>query len=257
MKAEKLAAADRDRLRTLLDEQSPRDALACYYALYHPAARTSLYVIAPPPGRPEAFLVRAQTGQDLFRPLITLRAPGSAPAALLLQAALAPGESGYFSLPTPLGSLLPSTLEIQQRSTLQIFMLEARSFQPVVNIFVTRSKSPDGLTRYEVRQAGRLLAAAGLNWRSRRFAEIFVHTEPETRERGYGRSVVSGLCAELLSEGLTPLYHVEPDNEASLRLATGLGFRDSREREFACVASRPSAAPAPSDPSADRVEAHD
>ena len=66
------------------------------------------------------------------------------PAALLLQAALAPGESGYFSLPTPLGSLLPSTLEIQQRSTLQIFMLEARSFQPVVNIFVTRSKSPDG-----------------------------------------------------------------------------------------------------------------
>jgi RimJ/RimL family protein N-acetyltransferase len=249
-----LAGGERDRLRVLLDEQSPRDALACYYALYHPAARTSLYVVATPPSRPEAFLVRARTGQDLFRPLITLRSPGTAPASLLLQAALAPGENAYFSLPAPLGSLLASTLEIHERSTLEIHILEARHFQPVVNIFVTHSKSPDGLTRYEVRQSGRLLAAAGLNWRSRRFAEIFVHTEPETRERGYGRSVVSGLCAELLSEGLTPLYHVEPDNEASLRLAQGLGFIDTGEREFACVASRPVAAP--SSPPPKQEEAH-
>ncbi|MGA2110761.1 MAG: GNAT family N-acetyltransferase [Anaerolineales bacterium] len=257
MKVEKLAAADRDRLRTLLDEQSPRDALACYYALYHPAARTGLYIISDPPGRPEALLVKARTGQDLFRPLISLRAPGPVPASSLLQAALAAGESAYFSMPASLTSLLPATLEIQQRSTLQIFQLEARSFQPVVNIFVTRSKSPDGLTRYEVRQAGRLLAAAGLNWRSRRFAEVFVHTEPETRERGYGRSVVSGLCAELLSEGLTPLYHVEPDNEASVRLAQGVGFRDSGEREFACVACRASAAPTATGSPSQREEALD
>jgi ribosomal protein S18 acetylase RimI-like enzyme len=255
MKVEKLALGERERLRTLLDEQSPRDALACYYTLYHPAARTSLYVVAEPPARPEAFLVRARTGQDLFRPLITLRAPGMALASLLLQAALAPGESGYITLPAPLGSLVASALVIHERSTLQIYLLEARLFQPVVNIFVTRSKSPDGLPRYEVRQSGRLLAAAGLNWRSRRFAEIFVHTDPETRDRGYGRSVVSGLCAELLSEGLTPLYHVEPDNEASLRLAQGLGFRDSGEREFACVASRPAPAQAPSDSPSSMEEA--
>jgi len=257
MKVEKLAPADRDRLRMLLDEQSPRDALACYYALYHPPARTSLYVIADPPGRAEAFLVKARTGRDLFQPLISLRAPGPVPASALLQAALAPGESAYLSLPASLASLLPSTLEIQGRSTLQIFLLPARAFQPVVNIFVTRSKSPDGSTRYEVRQGDRLLASAGLNWRSRRFAEIFVHTEPETRERGYGRSVVSGLCAELLSEGLTPLYHVEADNEASVHLALGLGFRDSGERELACVVSRGPGAQTTSGLPSQREEARD
>jgi predicted GNAT family acetyltransferase len=86
---------------------------------------------------------------------------------------------------------------------------------------------------------------------------MFVHTEPETRERGYGRSVVSGLCAELLSEGLTPLYHVEPDNEASVRLAQGLGFRDSGEREFACVASRAPATPTAAGSPSHREEALD
>ena len=42
MKIVPLAEGERHRLRSLLDEHQPGDALACYYALHHPAARTRI-----------------------------------------------------------------------------------------------------------------------------------------------------------------------------------------------------------------------
>jgi predicted GNAT family acetyltransferase len=73
---------------------------------------------------------------------------------------------------------------------------------------------------------------AGTNWRSPAFAEIFVYVHPRGRGRGWGRSVVSACTAALLADRIRPLYLVEPDNDASLRIATGLGYVDTGHRLF-------------------------
>ncbi len=107
----------------------------------------------------------------------------------------------------------------------------------MVNILVNRAPSPDGLPRYEIRNEERLLAAAGVNWQSSAWAEIFVQTDPAVRERGYGKSVCAALCRDLVERKKEVLYAVEEDNSISLRLAQGLGFEDTGEREILFVGS--------------------
>jgi predicted GNAT family acetyltransferase len=109
--------------------------------------------------------------------------------------------------------------------------------EPLLNILVQRTVSPGGLPRYEIRRDDRLLAAAGVNWQSSEWAEIFVQTDPEVRERGYGKSVCAALCRHLLEEKKEILYAVEEKNTASVRLARGLGFEDTGEREILCSGS--------------------
>jgi predicted GNAT family acetyltransferase len=115
--------------------------------------------------------------------------------------------------------------------------LNPARFEPVVNIFVLRAAAPDGLPRFEIRQGDQLVAAAGVNWQSPDWAEIFVHTDPAGRERGYGKSVCAALCARLLEERRSVLYAVEEDNLPSLRLAQSAGFEDTGERETLCAAA--------------------
>ncbi len=229
-----LAEAERSRVRRLLDEHEPGDALACYYALHHPSSRTRISAALSPQGALLAFLVRAQTGHDLFRPLITGRAPDFPTLAELARAALAPGQPVYFSMPLVQASWARALIDSATQSILHLHILRRESFSPVINVLVTRNPSPDGLPRYEIRQGERVLAAAGLNWRSPFFAEIFVHTDEAVRERGHGRSVVAALCQELLEAGCTPLYAADQANPASLRLAASVGFADCGQREFVC-----------------------
>ena len=67
----------RASLRPLLDENSVADALASYYALYHPPDRAEVVIHPTDSNQADGFLVRARTGLDLFRPLATFRAPDS------------------------------------------------------------------------------------------------------------------------------------------------------------------------------------
>jgi RimJ/RimL family protein N-acetyltransferase len=231
-----LRAEDRGELRSLLDSRRAADAQAAYYALHHPAARVRMWVYANG-GRREGFLVRAQTGRDLFRPLVILRAPHAGAAELLLRAAL-PTGSAFLVLLTEQSADWPLPLRLDEppiRS--RLLELNAARFEPIVNIFVVRSPSPDGLPRFEIRQGERLLAAAGVNWQSPEWAEVFVQTEPEVQNRGYGKSVVAALCRELLEGRRRVLYAVEESNNASRHLAEGLGFADTGEREQMCAAS--------------------
>ncbi|MCX6025991.1 MAG: GNAT family N-acetyltransferase [Chloroflexi bacterium] len=235
MKIVALAADERTRLLRLLDERDVGDALACYYALHHAASRVQLSGALSPEGGLLGFLARAQTGQDLFRPLVTGRAPDFPTLTALVQAALAPGQPLYISLPMVNASWARALVDWATQTRLRLYVLRRESFSPVVNILVTRSTSPDGLPRYEIRLGERLLAAAGLNWRSPAFAEVFVHTDPALRERGHGRSVVAALCQELLEAGCTPLYAADETSPASQRLAESVGFSDSGQREFVCT----------------------
>ncbi len=232
-----LPSEERGSLRSLLDSRRAGDAMALYYALLHPAGKIRLWVHRSMSGRTDGFLVRAQTGQDLFRPLITLRAPDSSSAAELLGAAFPPPQAAILSIPEPLGLWVLPLLSVESIQQILVFRLNPAKLEPVVNIFVVQTVAPGGLPRFEIRRDDRLLAAAGVNWQSSDWAEIFVQTDPDMRERGYGKSVCAALCRRLLEEKREILYAVEEKNTASVRLARSLGFEDTGEREILCSGS--------------------
>ncbi len=247
MSVEPLPPDARTNLRVLLDPRRAGDAMAAYYALFHPAAKTKVWVHRSIAGRLDGFLLRAQTGLDLFRPLVTLRAPDASAAAGLLQAAFPSPQAAMFSFPEPLGLWVLPLLAIESSMLLHMLRLNPARLEPLINILVQHTVSPGGLPRYEIRNESRLLAAAGVNWQSPEWAEIFVQTDPDVRERGYGRSVCAALCRHLLEEKKSVLYAVEEKNAASMRLADGIGFEDTGEREILCSGSVLPASPAAGD----------
>jgi hypothetical protein len=244
MSIELLPPGERDSLRTLLEGYRPGDAMVSYYALEYAPSKTKIWIHRSPQARKDGFLIRAQTGQDLFRPWVSLRAPGAASAAELLQAAFPSPAPAIFSIPEPLGLWVLPLLKADLPTRLLLYRLNPARLEPVLNILVRRASSPDGLPRYEIRNGDQLLASAGVNWQSSTWAEIFVQTEAAVRERGYGKSVCAALCRELLERKRDILFAVEEDNLPSVRLAQGLGFEDTGERELLFAGSaNPSPAP--------------
>jgi GNAT superfamily N-acetyltransferase len=231
-------AVQRNTVRRLLDERSTVDALAAYYAFHHDPERTDLFAHTDAVSqRPDGFLVRARTGQDLFRPLVTFRAPTAEVAGELFRAGLNAGRPYYFTIPFELAGYVHSHLAVVEPVVYHVYRLDRSRFEPIINVFVTSSRGADGWPRYEIRQVDRLLASAGVNWRSPRFAELYVHVDPAARGRGYGKSVVARAAADLLEANVTPLYVAAEDNTASLRTAEAVGFSDTGLREYVCEAA--------------------
>ncbi|MBI4770027.1 MAG: GNAT family N-acetyltransferase [Chloroflexi bacterium] len=206
----------REAARQCLNLHSPADALAGYYALHYDPGRTE--IVAGEAG----FLLRARTGADLFRPLMTYRAMDEAAASGLFQRGLRPGQPVIFAVPEALAGWINKHLQVADAAMVCIYELSPADYQPLINVLVTGSR-----------------AAAGLNWRSPDFAEVYVHTEPAVRGRGWGRSVVSALAGVLLRERVRLLYVVEEANSASIRLAEAVGFRDTGLRQFTGQAMLP------------------
>lgn len=225
---------ERRAIQRLLDQRHAADAMAVYYALYHPDDRTRLVVHKDVAGKVDAYAAVCRTGIDLFRPLLTMRLNEGDPdgAAQLIHNALPPGADLFIHSPLAYRPLIAALFDIRMEQQLRLFELTATYFQPVVNVLVMRSNTPDGLPRYIIRpnnagSDGEIGASASLNWQSPHYAEITVYTNPQYRNRGWGRSVVSALASDLLESGRTPLYEVSPQNEASLNLARALGFTDT------------------------------
>ncbi len=238
----------RRAIRHLLREREPADAMAAYYALYHPDERTTL-VTPPLPAEQRAggYVALSRTGIDLFRPLVTMRLPtdhdpaATDAAAALLRQALAPGQPVIISAPDRYLPLLRALCDIQSEERLRLYALDGRRFEPIINVLVTRSEGPGGLARFTIRssQTGteEVAATASLNWQSPHFAEIAVSTRPQFRRQGWGRSVVAALCQYVLDSGRAPLYVVSEENAASIQLAEGVGFSDTGAREAFLQAS--------------------
>jgi ribosomal protein S18 acetylase RimI-like enzyme len=239
------ASLERQRavVRPLLDEASPADALAYYYALHHSPERTELFVVpeaaetyaAPATG----FLVRARTGMDLFRPLVTLRAPNAAGAQKLLTRGLLPGRPVYLTVPESHAGWVNQSLTITDAELHDILRYDPVRYQPEINVLVVTHTSIDGLPRCEIRAGERAGAVAGINWQSPRFAEVYVYTEPAVRGRGWGKAVVRALVGHILKAGRTPLYVVAQSNEYSIRLAEAVGFVPTGHREYVGQGVRP------------------
>jgi ribosomal protein S18 acetylase RimI-like enzyme len=223
----------RARVRPLLDEFSPADALAVYYALHHPPDRTELYV-TPAGGGAEAdgFLARARTGMDLFRPLVTLRARNAAAVEDLVRQGLPLQRPVYLTVPENLAMWISRYLTVAEPELHRVYRYDARRYAPEINVLVMTSAGADGLPRCEIRAGDRAGAVAGINWQSPRFAEVYVYTDAAVRGRGWGKAVVRTLSGMILKSGRTPLYVVAENNEYSIRLAEAVGYVDTGQREY-------------------------
>ena len=222
----------RRAVRPMLSPSDPVDALASYYVLWHDPRRTQLAIHHDATCRVDGFIAVCQTGADLFRPLVTLRAPNAQVMSELVSDSLAPNRPYQIIVPVTLAAAVREHMDIHRSRLLHLFKLDPSRFQPVINVLVQRVDSPDGSPRFQIESQGQLAAMAGTNWRSPSFAEVFVYVHPSGRGRGWGRSVVSACTAALLEERLRPLYLVEPDNDASIRIAEGLGYADTGIQQF-------------------------
>jgi len=236
----------------------PEDALTAYYALYHDPRRTQLtlhrrpsspeHILSPStlPGinpvkgqsrRADGFVAVCQTGHDLFRPLVVIRAPDDDAVGDLLRRALSPGRPYYLIAPLDLTEALERFLDMPEPRVNRIYRVDAARFRLAhtaeINVLVQERRGPDGQPRWEIHSGDKVAAAAGANWRSPFCAEVYVYTEPEFQRRGWGRAVVQAATAGLLREGLLPLYMVEEANLPSIRLVEAAGYADTGRREIA------------------------
>lgn len=227
----------RQSIRPLLDEHHPRDAMAAYFAFYHPDAKTNLIVYPDAAALPTGYLAVSRTGMDLFRPLVTFRFPPQdlEGGVSLLYQALIPETAVFVDTPEADYPLIRAFFDIQVEERLHLFVLDPARFQPIINVLVTQVSSPDTLPRFVVRseaERGDVVASAHLNWQSPHFAEIAVNTLPQYRRQGWGRSVVAAMIQHLLRNGRMPLYVAAAENTASIHLAESVGFVDTGIRTF-------------------------
>lgn len=222
----------RAQARRLLDERAPADALAVYYALYADPATTALFIHTAPDGAPHGLLVRARTGMDLFRPLVTVRAVNEAAFAALCRAGLPARRPVYLTVPESHAGWANKHLQMSDMALYDIYALTAANHRPVLNVLTRLGRDAQGRPRAEIRAGDHVGAVAGVNWLSPRFAEVFVQVHPAAQGRGWGKSVVSAVCAHVLAEGRTPLYVVAEQNTASQALAASVGFERTGQREY-------------------------
>lgn len=204
--------------------------MTAYYALWHDARRVKLTLHRGPSGRTDGFVAICQTGRDLFVPLVVLRAlPDD--VGDLLQRALTHGRP-YTVVTLPrLQGAIEAALTLSSRQSNAVYELEAEAHRSVINVMV---QPGSGAFRHEIRVQDQVVAAAGVNWHTDRFADMYVYTDPEVRGRGWGKAVGAACVQDILSAKLLPLYTVGEDNAPSQRLAESLGFRDRGAREFEC-----------------------
>jgi len=235
----------RTAIRPLLAPSAPEDALTAYYALFHDRRRTQLTLHRPPggdarpeqSGRADGFVAVCQTGRDLFRPLVVIRAPNDDAVGDLLRRALVPGRPYYLIAPLDLVEAVEQFLDMPEPAVNRIYRVDAVRFHMAhsaeINVLVRETRGPDGQPRWQIQSGGKVAAAAGTNWRSPFCAEVYVYTAPEFQRRGWGQAVVKAATAALLREGLLPLYMVEESNLPSILLAEAVGYADTGRREVA------------------------
>jgi GNAT superfamily N-acetyltransferase len=235
-------------VRSLLREREPVDAVEAYYALHHGVDRTTLHLYPPGADRVRGYACISRTGMDLFRPLVTMRLPSDdGPDAIdleasrrLLEEAIPADMPVILSGPASYASLLRALFTIHREDELTLFVLDRGRFEPIINVLLTRTTDYNNLPRFVIQRsvseeataASRVMAAAGLNWQSPHFAEIYVYTMTTHRRQGLGRSVVAAAVQHVLESGRIPLYVTSSSNLASIQLAEATGFVDLGIRRF-------------------------
>ena len=214
----------------LLSPTSPKDALTAYYTLYH--KRTRLFTCGQEVV--VGFLAVCQTAHDLFTPLVVMRTDSDEVLSALLSNHLDEGREYLFAAKEQRASLLRRCLVTWDEHYNLIYTVDEESFHPDFRHPVEKVARGDRFPRFEIRDGESVIAAADTNWRSPYFAEVGVCTQEGFRGHGLARAVVSACTAELLQEGIKPLYIVAEGNTASIRVCEALGYRFTGYREFSC-----------------------
>lgn len=220
----------------MIDERSAADAMAAYYALQHPPDRVTLFAYQPTQSGLRGFLAIARTGLDLFRPLAIPFVGQEAGLTELLRAALRPGRPVVLHLPVEQRPWAQEVVELSDVRPSELFRLDLRRHKPIVNVLVVETVSPSGWPRYEVRTADGSVAAAGLNWKGPRFAEIYLDLDAKARGRGLGSSVVAAITQKLIDEKVSPLYRVGQDELRLRAEVEDLGFHPTGIHTLTCQA---------------------
>jgi hypothetical protein len=235
--------AKRCEIRSLLRAGEPGDARTAYYSLEHSPQRTALALHRSGDGRVDGFLAACITGVNPFQPLVVLRTPNSEALVALVDEVMIPGRSYLLSIPVHVGAALMENslgsrwrLTVTEATVWRILKCEASRFVPLVNILVTRETEPGRSPRWEIRSGNRVVASAGVNWRSTHLAEVYVSSDRTGRLRRWDESVLASATAELLRGGQTPLYLVMQEDVPSREAAEALGYCDTGARELTCVA---------------------
>jgi hypothetical protein len=225
--------ASRRMVRHLLDENNPADAAASYYAFYHPDGQTQLLPYPAEADRARGYVALSRTGLDLFRPLLTLRLPirDMAASTDVIYQALVPGTAVILLAPAAYLPLLQALFDGHGEEHLDVLILDSTRFEPIINVFVSRTTDSNGRPRFVIRnnrsREQEVVASSGINWQTPRFAEISVNTVAGQRRQGWGKSVAAAMVHYLLENGRTPLYTVAQRNTASQQLARSIGFISS------------------------------
>lgn len=220
------------KARSLLHFSDPSDALYVHYAFYHDPRRTQLYVHENDAGHAEGFVAVCQTGQRLFQPTVVLRAKNGRAAAELLRRALLPGRPYYLITRPSLRGSVQKIVALEQSEINRVYRLDLPSLQFSINVMVVAEQGLDGKPRFVIRSQGEIAAEAGFNWYSAHFAELFVHTTPSARGRGWGRAVLAACTTWAIRSSRQPLYVAGESNQSSINLAEEAGYVDTGAREF-------------------------
>ncbi len=215
-------------IRHLLNEHSPLDGIADYFAFHHPEERTQI-VVHPGNGQlAMGYVALSRTGIDLFRPFITLRLPPNDMdgGVELIYKAIVPETAVILNILPSDAPLLHALFHVQAEENINVLILDKGQFEPIINVLVTETASNNQYPRFIIRSQGEIAASAGINWQTDHFAEISVNTNSRHRRQGFGRSVVAAVVNYVLENGRLPLYAVTEHNHASFQLAQSVGFAD-------------------------------
>jgi GNAT superfamily N-acetyltransferase len=187
-------------------------------------------------------------------PLIGL-ADGSAEAFADLGKLLHGGKGGATFTAEPLA--VPSEWTVRQRMIDQMVCNELRPFEALKIVRLEETDVPEmmALTAatepgpfspqtvsmgryYGIRvEGGRLAAMAGERLNLGNLVEISaVCTHPQFRGKGFARSLVGQIAAQLFEEGKAPFLHVKTENGAKLTYEK-LGFRVRRQMNLTIFAA--------------------
>lgn len=221
---------DRARLNRLLDTRSAADAMAAYYALQYPTGRVTILGAFSGERDPRAFLIIAQTGLDLFRPLVVPFVAKKAFLMDLLAAGLGDGRPVLLYLPVEQQEWVRDLVELNDERVTELLRLDPLAFEPIINLFVVSVETPTGWPRYEIRSGKVIHAASGLNWKGEHFAEVYVQAEGPALARGFVKSVLASIAGKLLGEKLTALLRVDEEDRFTRAEALSIGFRPTGVR---------------------------
>jgi hypothetical protein len=199
--------------------------MAAYYAFNHPPNRVKLYGFYPNEYPPTGFLALAQTGLDLFRPLVVPFVGHPEALKALIQAVIRPERPALLYLPLEQRVWIEESVELTQVQPSELMRIDPNRFEPLINVLMVRSTTPTGLTRFEIRSQTGVHAFAGINWKGNRFAEVYVGGDPEARDRQFLKSVLAAITKDLFDEGRLALFRVEEGDTRAMVEAMEIGYR--------------------------------